>query len=954
MRKILNTKWIFILNTAPSVLLIALWIKQFSIIKTMLKEENIKLWIIFGSTLVVLTILNIAYAIYKTIKKEELSIYYSVITLISYVSFMYMYFFYIDKIVPFIIPSWMLSENIILYLGTFLMPTLVYALFTLVVQLTNAERHNKPWLNFLIAILIPISTYLFGQIILPFFVYSRSEFLFHFVFLLLIVSTLTFLFFLIRGFFILTRAGINKYNKYQLAWKIPITIILPLLGLCANNVIWEYGFTEHLWGVFGNFTSLWFYAISIIAGIIICLPNLKNKTYRTILFIARCIIFAYTVYFFLVFLPFLPLAIIAILAIGLGFLLLTPLMLFIIHIKELSTDIKYLNTFISKGIIILVAVLSFLLIPSVITINYLQDKSNLNETLDYIYIPNYSKEYSINSKALQKTINAIKVHKKRSNNFGRMDGKRIPILSAYYNYLVLDNLTLSDKKIEHIEKIFFDKAYGKHRPNNIQHKDVEISKIASKSIYDKKQKIWKSQIDLEITNNNTNSRLSEYRTVIDLPQAFWISDYYLFVGDKKEKGILAEKKTAKWIFQQIENERRDPGIIYYLTGNKVEFKVYPFRKEETRKTGIELLHKEPVTINIDNNEITLGNRKETIYENIKTDNIIYISSENKKSLKKIKRKAYFHFLIDTSKDKFNYYKDFIWRIEKVLKENKALAENAKISFVNSSIKTIPLNKNWKEEYQAQSFQGGFYLDRAIRTTLISSYESHKNEYPIIVVLTGDIKNAIIEKDFSDLEFCFPESENFYNLNPVAKLEKHSLIKEPKLQVQNPSAKNTAKANKELSFGYEVLEYKTDDNSTFFLADNDEPSIILRKDSFEIDESQIKEKNWLSGLLLAGKNRSQILHPETANSEWLKLLKYSFMSKILTPETSYIVVENEAQKAMLKQKQKDVLSGNKNLDLSEEPVSMSEPSLILLIVLFAIFMASRLYFRKKIKKNSKSS
>ena len=57
---------------------------------------------------------------------------------------------------------------------------------------------------------------------------------------------------------------------------------------------------------------------------------------------------------------------------------------------------------------------------------------------------------------------------------------------------------------------------------------------------------------------------------------------------------------------------------------------------------------------------------------------------------------------------------------------------------------------------------------------------------------------------------------------------------------------------------------------------------------------------------------------------------------MTPLTSYIVVENDAQKAILKRKQEQALSGNKSLDLGEEQ-EMTEPSLILLIALLGLFL-----------------
>jgi hypothetical protein len=84
---------------------------------------------------------------------------------------------------------------------------------------------------------------------------------------------------------------------------------------------------------------------------------------------------------------------------------------------------------------------------------------------------------------------------------------------------------------------------------------------------------------------------------------------------------------------------------------------------------------------------------------------------------------------------------------------------------------------------------------------------------------------------------------------------------------------------------------------------------------------------------------QTLHPQKGHEQWLMLVKASFLSKVMTPVTSYIAVENEAQKVMLKRKQEQVLSGNKSLDADEEVQRMSEPSIwivLLIIGLVAIF------------------
>lgn len=934
MRNLLNPKWLFVINTLPLIVLFFLFFGQFNIIKTLLEGSSIQLWKSFGISLGVLGLLNFTYALYLLLKKKNVSVWFGLIALLFYIPYIYLYGYHLDKIIPFSIPQWMVSGNFFLYVGTFLMPTLAYSLFVLVSHFTPENKEHKVWINFLIAIGVPIAGYLFTQIILPLWQPFDMGFRVHAMVILVITATLVFLFFLIRGVFIIATKKAETWQKYQLAWKIPIAIILPLIGLAVNNGHLFKNFGPIGSGIFGDFKNAWFYILAIANGILVCLPNFENKIYRLLVFIGRSITFAYTLYFFLVFLPFLPISVIAIIAIGAGFLMLTPLMLFVIHINELSKDYTFLKTLFSKKLIIGISIFGFLIIPAFLTVSYLKDKLVLNETLSYIYSPDYSKQYNIDKVSLQKTLNVIKSHKDHIDSRDGIFGNGIPYLSSYFNWLVMDNLTLSDFKINTIEKIFFGNTSFELQPENIQNNNVKISNISIKSTYDKSQNAWKSWVDLEISNKSGNPWFSEYATTIDLPEGCWISDYYLYVGDVKEPGILAEKKSAMWIFSQIQNENRDPGILYYLTGNKVAFRVFPFAKDEVRKTGIEFLHKEPITLNIDSNIIELGNIKETIYEKIETENIAYVSVQQKQKLNSVKREPYFHFLLDASKNQDSNSTEFIKRIEKTIEENKPLSEKAKISFVSSYVTTTAIDKDWKEQYRNQSFEGGFYLDRAIRSTLINAYQDKSKTYPVIVVVTDNIQNAVLDKDFADLKFTFPESDLFYNLDKNGNLRAHSLMENP--------IKVLPETQRECMFCETVLAYKLSDNSIVYLPNNNEPSIILKNDIFEISEIEIKQKNWQSALTMQGQWTSQILHPEISDKEWLRMLKYSFISKIMTPVTSYLVVENEAQKAMLKKKQEQALSGSKSLDLGEDTQRMSEPNLILLIILLGL----AIWYREK--------
>ena len=165
MRNLLNPKCLFLINTLPIVVLFFLFIGEYNIIKTLLNAENIELWKTFGLTLGVLGLLNFGYALWLTITKQKVSVFYGVIALLSYIPFIYLFSFHSDKIIPFSIPQWMFSGNNILYVGTFLMPTLAYSLFVLVAHFTPETTEHKAWKNFLIAIIIPVSWYIFSQIL---------------------------------------------------------------------------------------------------------------------------------------------------------------------------------------------------------------------------------------------------------------------------------------------------------------------------------------------------------------------------------------------------------------------------------------------------------------------------------------------------------------------------------------------------------------------------------------------------------------------------------------------------------------------------------------------------------------------------------------------------------------------------------------------------------------------
>jgi hypothetical protein len=925
MQNLRNPKWIFICNTLPSVILIFLLYREYQVINSLLTPESTALWHVYGWTLVGFTLLNIGYAFYCIYKKKQVSLLYGCTALLLYIVYLYLYSFDYGIMVPFSIPSWIISSDLHWYAGTFLMPTLAYAVFILVFYFTKPEKEHKAWKNFLVAVLIPIAWYVFTQIILPLWQPIGSDFELHTFLILLVISTLFFLFFLIRAVYILIQKNEKDWEKYQLAWKIPVTIILPLLGLHINNEGYLNYFTMNGTGTFGNYSNHWFYILALLNGILLCVPDVKQKTLRLILLFLRSITFSFTLYFFLVFLPFMPVSIIAIIFVGAGFLMLSPLLIFVIHAHQISKDITYLKEYVSFKIVTPIMIIGFLSIPLIITNSYLKDKYTIEDTLSYIYQPEYSKESHIDKTTLKNTLEVVKKHKGSGFIFDAFN--QTPYLSSYYKWLVFDNLTLSDSKIAKIEEVFFGETNTYTSSNNRDKEDyVKISNVSSNSRYDENQKAWVSWIDLEITNESTYNSFAEYSTVFELPEGSWISDYYLYVGTRKEMGLLTEKKAAMWVYSQIYNENKDPGILYYKTGNKIAFRVFPFNTGEKRKTGIQLLHKDPMQFEIDGHVVSLGDSNlqltNTSFEN---EQIAYVSAPKKRTLPTVKRTPYFHFLVDISMHANG--NDHIKKIEALLEKHPDLFNHAKISLVNTYTSTYDFNDDWKELLFSKTYEGGYFLERAIKKVLTQSFNTSETHYPVLVSITNYLPEAILEKDFSNLEMIFPESPLFYSV-PYEELFAHSLVNHPKNYVKDFSLPN---------FNHTVKAYTFKDGSKTYLVNDSIPSLAYKATVYKNSTKEAKEKNWESGINMHAQWASQILHPETAEQEWLPMVKQSFLSKIMSPVTSYIVVESEAQKAALLRKQAQILAGNSLLDPNEDVLRMSEPGILVLIGLFLVFL-----------------
>ena len=247
MKNVLNPKWLILIYALPAALLFFIYYGEFNTIKTLLEEDIIELWYNFGGTLFLLSIIHVSYMLFCIVQKKELSLYYALSILPIYSSYLYVYSNYSYKLIPRSIPRWMLSRNTDIYLGTFLMPTLVFALFIIVIKLTSIEKNQKAWKSFLLSLSVPLIAYVFAQLILPLWKPVSYKFEKHVLTILVVIAVILFLFFLIRSIYILSINKSEKWKHLYLVSKFAIGIICPLIGL---------GLSHNINGPFGDFSSL--------------------------------------------------------------------------------------------------------------------------------------------------------------------------------------------------------------------------------------------------------------------------------------------------------------------------------------------------------------------------------------------------------------------------------------------------------------------------------------------------------------------------------------------------------------------------------------------------------------------------------------------------------------------------------------------------------------------------
>lgn len=922
-----NPRWLFAVNTLPLMILSWLAYRQYTLIESLLEPAEKGDWLMFAYATALLLISVTGAGIWLAVNKHKVPV--ALVTGLFIAAGLYLFYgvWLMDDLTPWRIPRWLAGDDLLLYLFTFTMPAMGYSLLTAVHYATPEPEERKVWPNFAGALGIPAGIYFFGSVLVPLMGRTSGRFFEYVMITCFVTATVVFLFFLVRGVYLLALGRDRLLTDYRLAWLIPLAIIFPLLGLIINNGHWRPGELRHAGdAIFGDFSHPAFYTMALVNGILLCLPAYDNKLYRMFLFLGRSVLLAFIAYFFVVFLPYLPLSIGAILLVGLGFLMLTPLVLLPVQMTAIRDDFRYLAGKFDRKFLMATGVVAFLMIPLFISLRYVQDKAALDSALDYVYAPADANISALNTTGLERALSAVDEHKGRRNNFGFATGT--PYLSSYYRWLVLDNLTLSDKKLTTLRRVFTGTGEWYESGQSFGGNDrVSLTKTTVETAWDPKQEAWSSWVNLELTETESILGLGEYRTLFELPAGVFIDDYYLYVEGRKEHGILAERKAATWVYNNIVRGNRDPGLLRYVTANEVEFKVFPFRAGETRRTGIRFLHREPIVLDFDGEALRLGVEGDHPVSESVTNAAgeqVYLTRKEKGALPQVQRKVSVHFVADASRQSPDTEEAMVSRIRDFASKLPPGTPRPRLTLAGTFPETTDFAGDWETRLQ-NTEPGGFFAQRAIENILSTEIEKQGDTDYQIVLVRNEKMWPVFTGDFSAWSAAYPEGDDFYVLGTDQQLHLHHLSRNPGIPDMKVASLLKARPVHKGQDAY----YATDAHG----------ALLPGTESF--NHTDLNPDDWTAAVALRRQYLANQRAGKTGYRPWLAEVRGSFQTKVLMPTTAYLVVENEAQKEALRRKQAETLDADPALDLEEtDPVRrMSEPwwiwALGLLLFCFAV-------------------
>ncbi len=590
-KKIMMLFWVFIL---PQSILFVLNCFSFWIIREEVLPQNLAAAAMLGGSEILLIVLCGALLFsWKRSGYLEVPWVWNWVFLLSHIAYLWFATAEITYIIPGAVESWALDQGqVILWQYTFMMPGLFYAAMRLACFETRLNRGADIGRSLLVAVAAPALWYtaMLGLSTCVRWTWGWFP---------PVVGIIFFVGITLVTLIALIRLSVLFYGWYQK--KDPwihntvialVAVVGPLAGLLLN---YHVPFPA-------DFQARGIYVLAVLNGLVLLVPSLVRMRRRGWLVFSRAATYPFTVYFFLVFLPFLPLSLLAICAMGLGFLFLIPLMLFLIHTKILVDDVRLWSLQAGRTQAATLVLLACLILPGYLILEAGRDRGAIQRALDYVYCADYERPQRF--KGSVRTVKEILIKMKKMKA-----GARLPYISAFYNQVVFNGMVLPDDKIEYMFRLFtgesvpelpasasFSGRWGRVRSSRgggqrrqIQ-RNREVILSSFKRTSEEKEFTTVTRLQLSMRNTSEDDA-AEFFQECEIPAGVLITGFRLQVDKEMVPGRLFERETATWVYHMIRDwTRRDPGLLVYTSPTRIEMSIFPFRHNEVRLAELELTY----------------------------------------------------------------------------------------------------------------------------------------------------------------------------------------------------------------------------------------------------------------------------------------------------------------------------------------------------------------------------
>lgn len=969
-RSTLHPLVVLAICAVPQIILLAINFSAWQLgASEMSPSERFAAWQIFAAQLLAL-VSGAGLSIWLYGRKEILQRWQGLIPLVSSLGFLAAVFVLGDNAIPAAVADWMLPQDQwMLKQFALAMPAALYGALRLLCPDSDDDQAV-----FLFDRSIATAVVLFALCIGSFFfiIHAMNSVPFP---MREAIPLFSFQIFLIFTFMLLStlaaasllRASISAYawarNSHPgalAAFTVWIALAGPILGLLLNSGI----------PFPADFQSTSIYIAATINGLVLLLPNFSHPLARRLVWIAQCVMFPFTAYFFAVFLPFILLAPFGLMVVGLGILIYVPSLLFLLHGHRLIDGYHSQVQGGSKWATAAIGVGAILIWPIAYTAQAQWDRASLHKALDYLQYPNYAKNSRFEGSlfALRSSLENLRDFK---------EGLYLPFVSEYYNWLAFDGMVLPQSKLNDLGETFFGEPLGKsvRRPtfngiglgargarnmteavNGVQGErpsaDARLETVQTSVRHG--DGVIRGLVRLTVFN--PTGQPTEYRTSLQIPPGVLISGLWLTIGKERVPGRIFEKRAAMWVYQKITEVRPvpcDPAILRYTGPGSAELSVYPVDGHNTRVVEVEFLYAEGTKPSIElDGHGTLSLPTKELPEasvGVSEGGELMVTIPASQSLPQVNREPCFHFLVDTSEASAYANPENIRKSLEALARQFPAISQARLTFVNFETrdalggKMVPLKELLKAPAAelTSPVRGGLLASRAIKevlwkqqTSLDAGEPAALQYYPQIVVLRGSDRAKRPEEAARLEEFArlAPDLPGYWTFEasvgampsvfvPFVRTDKKT-ERSPVHILQVGGTRFAAPAGRQAAW-VSLAPAKSAVEQIEAFSPKEGKFVFVGKVAKPADPAY--------GRAVApwSLEMRRLFEPWRQKKEALgELLALCRATGILVPSVSYMVVENTAQWQMLERAEKKATKGHEGLAMQE---SVPEPSTILLVI-----------------------